>query len=204
MRFPWGVALTLTCVVGAVVLAAAGRPSELADEFNLTTAAASQLESSSSPVIESTGSAFAVVAKPSLAEPSVPEPSVAKLSVAEPLPAKSTFEAVSAVSVEAPKYATVDDTNAAETPGAETVTVTGCLERDDETLRLTDTAGTDVPKSRNWKSGFLRKRPAAITLVDTASLARPGYVGKRVAATGILEDRALRLRSLQPAAGSCN
>ena len=37
------------------------------------------------------------------------------------------------------------------------VTVTGCLERTDEGFRMKDTSGADAPKSRSWKSGFLKK-----------------------------------------------
>src|SRR5213594_98393 len=46
------------------------------------------------------------------------------------------------------------------------VTIEGCLERADDAYRLTDTAGTNAPTSRSWKSAFLKKRPATIEVRD--------------------------------------
>jgi hypothetical protein len=84
------------------------------------------------------------------------------------------------------------------------VTVTGCLERTEDTFRLKDTAGADVPKSRSWKSGFLKKGSAPIALVDaTHSLRLADQVGRRVSVTGTLVDREMRVRSLHRVAPSC-
>lgn len=84
-------------------------------------------------------------------------------------------------------------------------TITGCLVSDDDTYRLKNTSGVDAPKSRSWKSGFLRKRSAAITLVDPSpSLHLTDHVGERVAVTGTLTDRDLRPRSVRRVAGSCD
>jgi hypothetical protein len=84
------------------------------------------------------------------------------------------------------------------------VTITGCLERDDETFRLRDTTGTDAPKARSWRSGFLKKHAAAVDLVDAGGRARlPNYVGQRVTATGLLVNREMQVRSLQRVATSC-
>ena len=85
------------------------------------------------------------------------------------------------------------------------VTVTGCVERDGDTFWLKDTEGADAPKSRSWKSGFLKKRPSRIELVDaTNTLRLSSQVGRRVAATGVLTNREMRARSLRSASGSCN
>jgi hypothetical protein len=89
------------------------------------------------------------------------------------------------------------------TPAA--VTVTGCLERHDETFRLKDTTGLDAPKSRSWRSGFLKKGSASIEVVDAANrLKLTDHIGQRVSVTGVLVDREIRLRSLQRVATSCN
>ena len=90
---------------------------------------------------------------------------------------------------------------------SEAVTISGCLEMtiDGDEFRLTDTEGTDAPKARSWRSGFLKKRSAPVELVelsDALSLRR--HVGHRVMATGQLTGRELRLRSLQPAGSSCD
>jgi len=63
----------------------------------------------------------------------------------------------------------------------------------------------DVQKVRSWKSGFFKKRTAPIALTDAADAsALPSYIGRRVAATGMLIDGQLRTRALQQIANSCN
>jgi hypothetical protein len=85
------------------------------------------------------------------------------------------------------------------------VTITGCLELDKETFRLKDTAGLDAPKSRSWKSGFLKKKTASIAIVDATNKVKlPNHVGERVEVTGMLVDREMQVRSLQRIATSCN
>jgi hypothetical protein len=85
------------------------------------------------------------------------------------------------------------------------VTITGCLEADDEAFRLKDTTGTGAPKSRSWRTGFLTKRPAAIAVVVDApsGIRLPAHVGERVALTGKLVDREMQVRSLRRLA-SCD
>ena len=94
-------------------------------------------------------------------------------------------------------------------PAADTkvarVTIEGCLERDDDTFRLTDTAGTNAPTSRSWKSGFLKKRPASIEVRDSVKrINLASHVGQRVSVTGTLVDRQMRVGSLQPVSLSCS
>jgi hypothetical protein len=85
------------------------------------------------------------------------------------------------------------------------VTIEGCLERADDTFRLTDTAGTNAPTSRSWKSGFLKKRPAAIEVRDSVKRVNlASHVGQRVSVTGTLVDRQMRVGSLQPISLSCS
>jgi hypothetical protein len=84
------------------------------------------------------------------------------------------------------------------------VTITGCLERDHETFRLKNTSGANAPTSRTWKSGFLKKGPATIEVVDSANRLRlSNQVGRRVNVTGVLVDREMQLRSLRRLAGFC-
>lgn len=84
------------------------------------------------------------------------------------------------------------------------VTITGCLERANDTFRLTETDGSDAPKTRSWKSGFLKKGPASIEVVDTArKLRMASHVGERVSVTGLLEDRQMQVRSLRRIAPAC-
>ena len=85
------------------------------------------------------------------------------------------------------------------------VTITGCLERGNDTFRLTNTDGSDAPKTRSWKSGFLKRGPASIEVVDTARRLRmASHVGERVSVTGLLEDRQMQVRSLRRIAPACD
>jgi hypothetical protein len=87
---------------------------------------------------------------------------------------------------------------------AASVTIVGCLERLDDTFRLTHTAGADVPTSRSWKSGFLKKRPATIEVRDAARRVNlASHVGQRVSLTGALVDREMRVGSVQRVSSSC-
>jgi hypothetical protein len=85
------------------------------------------------------------------------------------------------------------------------VTLTGCLEQDNEAFRLKDTTGVDAPKSRSWKSGFLKKKAASIEVVDAANKVKlPDHVGERVVVTGMLVNREMQVRSLRRVATSCD
>ncbi len=105
------------------------------------------------------------------------------------------------VAEDAAAAASLADTAAQASP---IVTITGCLERDDEAFRLKDTSGEAAPRSRSWKSGFLRKSPATIDVVDGANRVKlPDHVGERVSVTGHLTDRAMAVRSIQRISSSC-
>jgi Tfp pilus assembly protein PilV len=107
------------------------------------------------------------------------------------------------------------DVTAANLPAAEpaaklpvqmaAVTITGCLEHSHETFRLKDTSGVEAAKSRSWKSGFFKKSPASIEVVDAANrLQLQTHVGQRVSVTGMLVDREMQGRSLKRIAASCD
>ena len=103
------------------------------------------------------------------------------------------------------RTAELESATTADVQNVAPVTITGCLELDDATFWLKETAGGNVPKSRSWKSGFLRRRPSSIQLVDgTHTLNLKTYVGQRIEATGMLLNREMRARSLHPVAASCN
>ena len=121
------------------------------------------------------------------------KPAAARAPAMDPIPAV----ALSASASEAVVPAVETEANTLQ-PKPAPVTITGCLERNDETFRLKDTAGADVPKSRSWKSGFLKKGSASIEVVDAAHrLKLPDHVGERVSVTGRLVDREMQVRSLQ-------
>jgi hypothetical protein len=89
-------------------------------------------------------------------------------------------------------------------PATKAVTVTGCLERDNNVFRLTDTSGAQVPKARSWKTGFLTKRSADLDVVDPSKRIKlHDHVGHRDALTGMMRDGALRVQSVRHLAASC-
>lgn len=93
----------------------------------------------------------------------------------------------------------------ADVQGAGTITISGCLQGGDDSFWLKDTAGGNAPRTRSWKSGFLKKQSASIQLVDvTDALKLSNYVGQRVTATGTLSNRTMQARSLHRIGGSCN
>ena len=131
--------------------------------------------------------ADATIARDDSTETTDRRPEMATLPVAPPSPSP------------APAVEPAPDTKVAR------VTIEGCLERADDTFRLTDTAGTNAPTSRSWKSGFLKKRPAAIEVRDSVKRVNlASHVGQRVSVTGTLVDRQMRVGSLQPISLSCS
>ena len=91
-------------------------------------------------------------------------------------------------------------------PGS-AATITGCLEMstDGKEFRLAEAEGADAPKSRSWRTGFLKKRTAPVALVGTSDpLELRKSVGRRVAATGLLSNRELQVNSLRVVGSSCN
>lgn len=105
----------------------------------------------------------------------------------------------------APKAHTAESMVRSVEPEVPPVTITGCLELNDDTYRLKNTSGVDAPRSRSWKSGFLRKGSATIQIVDAAGgVNLPSHVGMRISASGTLIDRAMQVRSVQRVAASCD
>ena len=85
------------------------------------------------------------------------------------------------------------------------VTIFGCLQRSDTTFRLTDTDGVDAPKSRSWKTGFLKKGAASIQVTDPGNrLHLASHVGQRLSVTGTLVEREMQVRSIRRISASCD
>jgi hypothetical protein len=139
-------------------------------------------------------------ATPSTGSPAaVATPTVKTTPVADAIPAVKTMHAVEPI--EKPHAA---ELLAAHTDDTQVVTITGCLESDDQIFKLKDTTGLDAPTSRSWKTGFLKKRSTSIEVADTANgVSLTNHVGRRVALTGTLVDREMNVRSVQRVAGSC-
>jgi len=127
-------------------------------------------------------------------------------SAATPVADASAKEDAVAVPAAAEPVAALSSTSTV-IAGPPPVTITGCLEMavDSSEFRLTDTEGADVPKARNWRTGFLKKRSAPVLLVEPGdSQTLRTQVGKRVAASGVLTSHELKVSSLRVIGASCD
>jgi hypothetical protein len=120
----------------------------------------------------------------------------------------STIAAIVVCAINASVVAGSDgkDSSKAGAKGAATssITVTGCLERAEAVYRLTETGGSQAPQSRNWKTGFLRKRNTNLDIVDASrKLKLKNHVGHRVAMTGHVQEGEMRAQSMRHLAASC-
>jgi hypothetical protein len=158
------IVLGVICIVGAAALISARQPSPRRDvsavdappeaSTSLTSVpVAARLEPTKSVASKPPAPATAPVSKPP--EASVP---VAKL---QPLDVAKLH---SMESVKTPVAA--ESTPNAVVPNVAPVTITGCVELVGGRFWLTDTSGVEAPKSRSWKTGFLKKRPSRIEFVD--------------------------------------
>jgi hypothetical protein len=207
------IGVVVVCVAAAAMLIAARQRSQPADM------AAAEAQPQEAVMAETTPTTVPVVQalakKTAAAKPSAAVAVPARTLTADATKAKAPgVEPAARPGVEAAAKAPGVE-SAAKAPGVESaanarvqesgVTITGCLERDADTFRLRDTTGTDAPKSRSWKSGFLKKDSASIEVVDAAdALKLPDHVGQRISVTGLLVDREMQVRSLQRVAASCD
>jgi hypothetical protein len=182
-----GILLVVVCVVTAVALITARQPEREAELVSQDTLPKAIEERDTPPL------------KPRI---ETKQPAMSKASATPVATKPSPFESPAAKvpAAESPNLPSVTNLQAV-TP----VTISGCLEMAKGTFRLKDTSGTEAPKSRSWKSGFLKKRSSQIEVVDVANaLKLPTYVGQRVVATGTLTNGEMRARSVKRVATSCN
>jgi hypothetical protein len=212
----WAFVLVMVCLSAAAMLSAALRSGEIAEDADADApATAVVVDSLTAPL----STASIVGERPRETKPVEPtrpvdppargNASTAKPAVAPPVALEETpferapLEPAARVFPEPPP--TTSSPLATAGSQAPAVTITGCLERDDETFRLRNTSGEAAPKARSWKSGFLRRSSATIDVVDVANrLALSSHVGRRVALTGTLVDREMTARTLQTVAASCD
>lgn len=194
----WAIIGGVLTVVIAATLITAGQPSP-----EIETAAASDTAATAArlerPAARPPAERKAVA--PAASTTAAPSKSAASAPPSAPAATKATASNATAV---APAPEPVAETAAKATQDVPPVAITGCLELDNETYWLKDTSGVDAPKSRSWRSGFLKRRPAPIEVVDAGkTLKLQSYVGQRVVATGPLVDGEMRAQSLRRVAASC-
>lgn len=126
-----------------------------------------------------------------------------------PNPASSPETTMKMISAPAPSVASQSASTASTSASepeepATPATIAGCVARNDDGFWLKDASGDGAPKSRSWKSGFLRKKSLTVALVDRGYTHRLAtYVGQRVETTGLMVDREMRVKSLR-VLGSCD
>ena len=194
--------LAMVCVAAAAMVLAACEPSPpaIAPVPESQEAAVSPTAKKATTARVQPKKATASTATASTA--TAPKVTASKTSAAVVLPATTTTAAATTGRAPAPEPAA--SKVLAQEP--EAVTITGCLEeRKGHTFRLKDVTGVDAPKSRGWKSGFLKKGSATIDLVDAANRTKlDNHVGRQISVTGMLADREMQVRSLQRVAESCD
>jgi len=195
---PRAIVLGVMCVMATAALFAARQPLHRSDLAGVDAQpdANASVERAARPLQLETKKT--VEAKASASAPAVPTRTTG-----------SSFERTSAI--DSTKTLAADASSAdpaGSAPDAqpsEPVTITGCLQLSADTFWLKDTSGVDAPKSRSWKSGFLKRRSSPVEIVDAANrLKLTNYVGQRVSATGVLMNREIRARSLQSVGTSCS
>src|SRR5438552_18334106 len=88
---------------------------------------------------------------------------------------------------------------------AESITLTGCLHADGGKYKLTDLKGTEAPKGRSWKTGWITKSTKDVGVVSTSSGPKlKDHVGHQVTLTGVKNGDNLQARSIKHVATSCS
>ncbi len=137
-------------------------------------------------------------------QPATAAPEVQHEAVTASAARPTTTPASASKPATTPASETTRVASTAATQGPRALTITGCLERDDQKFRLTNTEGENAPRSRSWRTGFLTKRNRSVDVVDSSNRFRlPDHVGERVTASGALVDGNMQLRSLRRVAMSC-
>jgi len=216
---PLPIVLAIAGIVAAGgFLAARQASSAAADPGDITIASpapgdAPPDKASAAPVSETKKVAPPTATSGVVARAVTSEEAVKKPVVDAAVPKKSVESAVKpAEPVTSPNHLLVTSLSPSSTAAAKPdvevstafVTISGCLESDDDGFRLKDTSGAETPKSRSWKSGFLKKHSASVDVIDPGhTLNLAGHVGQRVSATGTLNNREMRAQSLQSVSPSC-
>jgi hypothetical protein len=189
-------AVTMVSVVGVLMLPGVRRHEPKVDASNWPTNEALTVRPIAATSIEparplEANENLVVVSRPAMAK---------QLASSEPPAAAAT----NAANVTATTNDTANEPAPATRVETKPVTMTGCLEADRERLLLKNATGAAAPKSRSWKSGFLKKQSASIELVEpTHVLKLASYDGQRVSVSGTLDDREMHVHSVQRVEASC-
>ena len=188
------------CLVSIAVFSAACQPSQSVD--------AAAKETEQLQLDEQPQQAPEPVAQPAAIKTVPPKKAVAKdnaSAASKTLTIKDSGRPVEATPVMTSARAPESRKAAAAQDGEESVatTISGCLIQDDGMFRLKDTAGDDAPKSRSWKSGFIKRGSARVDLVDASNRLAP-HVGYRITVSGTLTDREMQVNLVRGTTERCD
>jgi hypothetical protein len=149
------------------------------------------------------------VAQPVAVKPVMPKKATAKdanaSATSKTLTIKASAKSAEATPVMTSAQALESRPAATAQDGEESIatTISGCLIRDDGIFQLKDTAGDHAPKSRSWKSGFIRKGSARVELIDASNRLAP-HVGYRITVSGTLTDREMHVNLVRGTTERCD
>lgn len=201
LRWPWtadpgAVGLAGIGILAAATLFAAGQMSDRSDGDNATVTPAWEARlSAPAPVTSAPVEKLPAPSKPRASES-------AKPGTVKPAPAKRETAKLEAAKPE-PVVTVAKAATVPEPATPESVTITGCLAKNNDGFWLKNASGAELSKSRSWRTGFFKKSSPRVDVVAAGGMLSP-YVGHRVAATGVLTDHELRARSVRSIARSCN
>jgi hypothetical protein len=135
--------------------------------------------------------------------PQAATPAATNETMGPAAPAVETRKAVPAKAAVA-STETAATTETAHAAAPKPVSITGCLQQTDGGFVLKNAEGADAPKSRSWKSGFLKRSSSSIELVDAGNGAHLGsHAGQKVSVTGPIADREMQVQALHRVAATC-
>jgi hypothetical protein len=149
----------------------------------------------------------ALAPKPEKSRTAQSTTSAARLTTAKPIASISLKDAETKLPAAEPIAPLAPAATSTSIVANAPVTITGCLEMsvDRDEYRLTDTDGAAAPKSRSWRTGFLKKRSAPIALIAPSdAMALQTHVGHRVSATGVLTSHDLKVSTFRVVGPACN
>jgi type IV secretory pathway VirB10-like protein len=217
----WALALTGVAVVMLAALVVVRFTSEPVDDAADEQTERSELAAAAAPDAQPVPDASAPAAQPVESAPP-PAPAVKarpkKIIAAKPAKGFSESERSAPPIAPAPIATAPVRTNVAPTTvrplpvstdnaGLVPVTLTGCLEMtvNRDAFRLSDTDGDAAPRSRSWRTAFIKKRTTPVALIEAPDPhGLQVEVGKRVAATGLLIDREMKVSSVRVVGASCD
>jgi hypothetical protein len=197
------VVLAAACLVAATIVIVQQRQTSAREESPSAVTQQPQLATEEPAVAPKATPARPAARKPAATARPAATTSARPAASATTLPVPAKSDVTTVVTAPAPRDAQAAPRNAQAVP-VDVVTISGCLEQDDERFRLKDTTGEDAPRGRSWRSGFLRRGSATIDVIDESDRHHlQTYVGQRVNVTGTLVDREMQVNSVRIVAISC-